>query len=497
MPISSRGFTRRSFALLLVGLAALVAIVATTIWLAERNQVYLDEVAQARTLRRDAVELRHVLSQAQTGQRGYLIARDDDYLDPYAQAVTRIGPALDALGAALEAFPEAAPAYDALRLDIATKLAELALTIELAQAGDLPGAIAIVRTDEGEAAMLRIVDTLNSFIAMGDERTVESASNQRNAVANLRWVAIIGAIIILGVFAGAIYLVRRYTDEIDRARSELTLLNTDLEGRVAERTEDLIRANEEVQRFAYIVTHDLRAPLVNIMGFTSELDQSLPPIQALIEKADPGESDPVLAEARRAALEDLPESIAFIRSSTRKMDGLINAILKISREGRRDLRPEEVDLGALIGTTVNALQHQIAAADGEVAIETTVPTIVTDRMTLDQILGNLLDNAVKYRAADRPLRIAITATRDHFGTIRIAVRDNGRGIASEDHERVFELFRRSGVQDQAGEGIGLAHVRIMARNLGGDITLQSQAGEGATFTVTLAPDLRAIRRRTQ
>ena len=136
-------------------------------------------------------------------------------------------------------------------------------------------------------------------------------------------------------------MVLRYTRELDRARAEVEALNTDLEGRVAERTDDLRRANEEVQRFAYIVTHDLRAPLVNIMGFTSELEAGLKPDQTLSWPSSPDDSDdPVIAEARQAALEDLPEAIGFIRSSTRKMDALINAILKISREGRRQLKPE-------------------------------------------------------------------------------------------------------------------------------------------------------------
>ena len=103
------------------------------------------------------------------------------------------------------------------------------------------------------------------------------------------------------------------------------------------------------QRFAYIVTHDLRAPLVNIMGFTSELEGCLTAIQGLreaIRRREPGRR-PVQA-ARTAALEDLPEAIGFIRSSTRKMDGLINAILKLSREGRRVLKPERIQLDALL-----------------------------------------------------------------------------------------------------------------------------------------------------
>jgi hypothetical protein len=91
-------------------------------------------------------------------------------------------------------------------------------------------------------------------------------------------------------------------------------------GRVSERTEELVRANEEIQRFAYIVTHDLRAPLVNIMGFTSELDETMQSIQKYVLAEGGTLEEHEIHEARQAASEDLPEAIGFIRSSTKKMD---------------------------------------------------------------------------------------------------------------------------------------------------------------------------------
>jgi signal transduction histidine kinase len=284
-------------------------------------------------------------------------------------------------------------------------------------------------------------------------------------------------------------VVLRYTRRLAQARRDVEELNAGLEERVRERTADLGRANEEVQRFAYIVTHDLRAPLVNIMGFTSELETSLAPVQAFIGQAGKG-NDSVIKNARLAALEDLPEAIGFIRSSTRKMDGLINAILKLSREGRRTLKPEKVDLDAVLHAAVESIRHQLIDAKGEVTIEAKVNSIISDRLALDQIFGNLLDNAVKYRHPGRPLAVKIHTGDERERTIFVTIEDNGRGIAKQDHERVFELFRRSGAQDQQGEGIGLAHVRAMARNLGGDVTLSSELGQGTTFKVILPKDLR-------
>ena len=296
--------------------------------------------------------------------------------------------------------------------------------------------------------------------------------------------------VIIAVVGGSAWTVLSYTRELASARHEVETANSSLEERVRERTSDLGRANEEIQRFAYIVTHDLRAPLVNIMGFTSELETSVGLLSDYMAKA-PEASDPAFEEARLAATEDLPEAITFIRAATRKMDGLINAILKISREGRRQLKPETINLPEFIEANADAVHHQVADTDGTVRFDVQLPKIVSDKLSLEQVLGNLLDNAIKYRHPDRPIEIALRARQALGNRVEITVEDNGRGIADSDHERVFELFRRSGAQSQPGEGIGLAHVRTLVRSLGGDITLRSKLGEGTTFTITLPRDLRS------
>ncbi len=137
-----------------------------------------------------------------------------------------------------------------------------------------------------------------------------------------------------------------------------------------------MRANQEIQRFAYIVTHDLRAPLVNIMGFTAELDASLKSLQAYVLNDGKTVSEDQIHEARLAAAEDLPEAIGFIRSSTKKMDGLINAILKISRDGRRQLKPEIVKLQPMLSRpSPNSVYHQISESDGSIKLEIKAPRL--------------------------------------------------------------------------------------------------------------------------
>jgi signal transduction histidine kinase len=175
---------------------------------------------------------------------------------------------------------------------------------------------------------------------------MESIETQRSNANALRWMIVGGGLLILLAGGGAAWALTTYTRELMAARSEVETLNVGLEARVKERTADLQRANDEIQRFAYVVSHDLRAPLVNVMGFTGELETSLGPLQALM--ADPVVNTSTAAGEVKPIVEtDIPEAISFIRKSTKKMDALINAILKLSREGQRTLTPEPISLYAM------------------------------------------------------------------------------------------------------------------------------------------------------
>jgi len=264
-----------------------------------------------------------------------------------------------------------------------------------------------------------------------------------------------------------------------QSEEETSRLATILADRVAE----LDAANEEIQRFAYIVSHDLRAPLVNIMGFTSELENCQTEIRKFYARVEEAHPELIAPEIRAVVEADLTESIGFIRSSTAKMDKLINAILKLSREGRRVLAPEPIDMNKLLEAQHHSLAHQLQERGAELILEP-VPSLVSDRLAVEQVFGNLIDNAVKYLKPGRPGRIVVRG-HDAGPGVRYEIEDNGRGIDQKDFERIFDLFRRSGTQDQQGEGIGLAHVRALVRRLGGTISVNSRIGEGSTFTVTL------------
>jgi signal transduction histidine kinase len=218
------------------------------------------------------------------------------------------------------------------------------------------------------------------------------------------------------------------------------------------------------------------------MGFTAELEETNKSLVEIMDRAE-REAPQIVTDAMRHAREDLPEAIGFIRSSTQKMDRLINAILKLSREGRRTLTPEMLPMDRVLADIVASMEHRVDNAGASVEVETPLPNLVGDRLAIEQIFSNLLDNAVKYLDPARAGRIVVRG-RSKRGRNIYEVEDNGRGIDARDHERVFDLFRRSGPQTQPGEGIGLAHVRALVHRLGATIDLESTLGQGTMFRVS-------------
>ena len=246
---------------------------------------------------------------------------------------------------------------------------------------------------------------------------------------------------------------------------------------------ELLESNDELQRYAYIVSHDLRAPLVSISGFTGELSS----VRSDIREALASHPEGPRIDA------DLDEALSFIKASVSRMERLIAAILKLSRDGRRSFRSEALDMVAVMQGLVDAQRHQVEAVGARVRIAPNLPMIEADRVAVEQIFANLIDNAVKYLDPQRAGSIEISGRVAGGGFAHIDVADNGRGIDPRDCARIFELFRRAGTQDRPGEGIGLAHVKALVRSLGGRIQVRSRPGHGTTFSVTLP--LSAVGRR--
>ena len=468
--------------LLSLAIVLLLIVNVAVFVMVRRTSVAADAVEQAQEVRLLSQELLTRLVDAETGQRGFLLTGRPEYLRVHDEALAALEPINAELQRRTADDPEVGDLLTRIRALTTARLDVMARTIELGRIGRAQDAVDLIRVGRGKALMDETRDKIAQIDRIAAERVeARNLRSERVATVTLIVNAIAGLLILL-LAAISVWLVRRYVAEIQTAREALDRLNASLETQVEGRTAQLTRANDEIQRYAYIVSHDLRSPLVNIMGYTAELEQAGVIIDRQLSRLETLAPDLIESDAVTAVRDDMPEAVGFIRASTAKMDRLINAILKMSREGRRNLVPEHLDLTAMVKSIAATVHHQTESVDAEIVVET-LPPIESDRISMEQILGNLIDNAVKYLEVGRPGRIVVSGAYVADGWLEYRVTDNGRGVSERDHERIFELFRRAGKQDRVGEGLGLAFVRNNVRRLGGDISVQSELGKGSTFVL--------------
>jgi light-regulated signal transduction histidine kinase (bacteriophytochrome) len=240
-------------------------------------------------------------------------------------------------------------------------------------------------------------------------------------------------------------------------------LNNDLERRVEERTAQLESANRELEAFSYSVSHDLRAPLRAVSGFTTIL------------KADFAADLPPEAQ----------NYLEKIQASGMKMAQLIDELLAFSRIGRSPLKKKAVDLNGLVRSAIEALAPDTKNRQIEWTLAD-LPSMEADPILIQQVFANLVGNAVKYTGKRETAQIEIGCTdQDHKNVY--FVRDNGAGFDMEYANKLFGVFQRLHSEDEfKGTGIGLAIVRRIVERHGGRIWAEAEVDKGATFYFTLA-----------
>jgi signal transduction histidine kinase len=485
----AKGLTEQALARTLVGsmvigFAIMALVVAMTGWMLIRAQEFQGLVDHTYEVEARIADYRVRLEQAEAARRGLLLSGRVVFTDVFDGAVDSLNPILERLKILTVDNPVQQRRLQQLEVLQGEKVALFNASITLRRTAGLNAAVEAFQNPREQALIAAMRNLTDEMTA--EERTLlaERSTRQSSNGRALLVVVLLAGAMLAFLAVGSTWTMRRFARDLNRSRSALARLNEGLEAAVRERTADLTRANDEIQRFAYIVSHDLRSPLVNIMGFTSELETASKPLSRLVEQVKAHAPGLVTKEATDAVEVDLPESIGFIRSSTQKMDRLISAILKLSREGRRSLNPEPLNMGEVVGGVMQSLTKQAEARGAAVEIDGVLPDIVADRVAVEQVFSNLIENALKYLKPGRPGEVRVRG-RLEGQRVLFEVQDNGRGIDPKDHERVFELFRRAGVQDQAGEGIGLAHVRALVYRLGGLIDCVSALDEGATFRLSL------------
>jgi PAS domain S-box-containing protein len=290
-----------------------------------------------------------------------------------------------------------------------------------------------------------------------------------------------------GKLTGYIRVARDMTEQ-KRLEESLTKFTTELEARVVERTrelemtvEELQRKNQEVEAFVYIVSHDLRAPLVNVQGFVRELEENCKHLKEVIQTYPnweicwPGVA-PILNEEMGGALH-------YISASASKFERLIDALLGLSRQGRRVYQMTRVNVWDLATNAVATFQQMIIEAGAEVEVGS-LPSVTADATALGQVFSNLIGNCLKYRSTDRPLKIEVGGQVEE-GMVHYWVRDNGLGIPEYGKTKLFQVFQRFHSRQAEGEGMGLAIAHRIVERHGGRIWAESREGEGTAFHFSL------------
>jgi signal transduction histidine kinase len=305
---------------------------------------------------------------------------------------------------------------------ITTPLAELTGTAErIAQHGDLALRVPVTTNDE-------LSDLARSFNRMVEELETSKAN------------------------------LEHYTKRLEQSTQELSVLNQEME--------DLLR----------VVSHDLRAPLINVQGFSKRLE---PLIQEAALNGD--------LKARFA------ESLRFIAKGVEKMDTLLSSLLAISRVGRKadPIQPQALD--AILDDVLATLHHQLEECTIRVIRHPLPEGVPCRRNEINQVFSNLLSNAVNFMGPSEHRCIEIGATtREH--EVECFIRDTGIGIGPADQERIFNMFTRLQAVDVPGEGIGLAYVKKIIRSHGGRVWVTSVKGQGSTFFFTLPTAHTAVMR---
>lgn len=342
-------------------------------------------------------------------------------------------------------------------------------------------AAAIHAALEGGGALLAILLLILTVVSLLTKNILGSLENLRSEVEHIRAGNLDYRIEMQGKneLAALAASFNGMCDELGKSRQEIVSARD----RSEQAAQELQESNDELRNFTYIFFHDLREPLVNLKGFTGELQANLAEATELLR-----ESAERLAERVRERLtivlqQEAPEALHFIDTSVHQMDLLFNAILTMSRLGRRKLKPETLDMTELV--------QSAAAAHVQQAAKLTIgplPSLVADRTSMKLIIGHLLDNAMKYLQPGRPGEIAVSAEPGNEA-ITFHIRDNGRGIAHEDLSKIFDIFRRAGRQDVAGEGMGLAYVKTLVRRHGGRLWCVSELGVGSTFSFSIPQKL--------
>ena len=256
---------------------------------------------------------------------------------------------------------------------------------------------------------------------------------------------------------GAVVAIRDVTAR-KQAEREIAELNNELEARVKQRTAQLEQRNRELDEFAYVISHDLKAPLRAIANLSEWIEEDL------ADKLD----------------EDTQHQMNLLRNRVHRLENFIDALLSYSRVGRLEFDLQEVSVGEMLSEIIDSLN---VPKHFQVEIQEQMPTLITQAVPLQQVFSNLISNAIAHSdSVDGKITISAVEKDDYH---EFSVADNGKGIDPKYQERIFAIFQTLESRDRKeSTGIGLAIVKKAVENQGGRVKVASELGKGATFSFT-------------
>jgi len=268
------------------------------------------------------------------------------------------------------------------------------------------------------------------------------------------------------------------------AERELNRYKENLETTIAIRTkelqelnQELLDKNEEFERMINVTSHDLRSPLINIQGFSRELERSFENMEKILDNEDPDKE-----KIREIIDDDIALSLRFVKAGVEKMDALLGGLLKLSRFGSVQISPSTIDMNTLIKKVIDNFAFEINRSQIDVDISE-LPESFADPEQINQLFSNLIGNAIKYLDPSRKGKIKISGIM--IGDLsEYCIEDNGIGISKNHHKKIFEIFYQL---DRKSDGLGLGMSivsKIIERNHG-NIRIDSEEGIGSKFYISL------------
>jgi signal transduction histidine kinase len=451
--------TPSSKAIAASALIILICIGALSYWSQVSNEADREWVTHTHLVVERLQAIRIDITQAETGQRGYILTGQERYLESYGTGVEKVGNDINSLQDLTSDNPREQEDIKRLRPLIADRLKELVDGIEVRrQSGLLAGVEAVTHGNNGELWMEMIATQI------GEMRLTEArllSARLETAAASTKKMKVL--IACGNTLAILILLVKGFVIHWETGKRNLAEENLkESNQRLERRTEELSETNLELESFAYSVAHDLRAPLRHISGYSG----------ALIEDYGP-----------RLDAEGL-RSLGKITESARQMGRLVDDLLALSQIGRQELAFQETELGSLVAQVVEDLAPDCAGREVEWQMGELF-SVECDPGLMKQVFANLLSNAVKYTRRQKHAVIQLGQSMQN-GERVIFIRDNGVGFEMQYAGKLFGVFQRlHKARDFEGTGVGLAIVHRIIKKHGGRIWAEAALDQGATFFFTL------------